>query len=558
MRLLLAAAAILLVIEPGRVPLFEPDEGRYAEIPREMLASGDFVTPRLNGVLYFEKPPLHYWSVAASFALFGQSELAARLPSRIASLGMVGLAFLFARRRWGERAGLLAGLVLATSALVVALARITLIDPSLSLAMTGAAFAFAAFQEHEAKGDARRARRALFSLHLSCAAAVMLKGLVGIVLPGAAIVLWALLAGRLRIVPRLFAPGPLALFLALTIPWHVLVAMRNPDFLSFYFVHEHLQRFATKTHRRAGSPLYFVGVLLGGFLPWSAFLGRIADAFPGRGLARLRANPTEAFLLVFSATVFLFFSASRSKLIPYVEPIWAPLAVLLAVGLARALERGAAMRVERALTAALFGLLFAGSLAFGVGGGYAARFGVTAPALLVLGSLLAGFLLALWSRPLALAPSLAAPWLGLVLGGLAALPAVARAITPWPLVSAALREGGPLWQRGHYVEVLPFYLKQTTPVSDLGWSELDFGRAHLERAAALVPSSAAPDPRRAAAPGLFPSDEEFRAAWNGPARLLVVTHADHLKNWSDPRLALSPPVVLAREANGKHFLLANR
>src|SRR5205823_3487398 len=146
-------------------------------------------------------------------------------------------------------------------------------------------------------------------------------------------------------------------------------------------------------------------------------------------------------------------------------------------------------------------------------------------------------------------------WLGLVLGGLLALPAVARAITPWPLVSAALRESGPLWQRGHYVEVLPFYLKRPTPVCDLGWSELDFGRAHLDRAAALGPSSAAPDPRR---PGLFPSDDEFRTAWNGPARMLVVTHADHLKSWSDPRLALSPPLVLAREGNGKHFLLANR
>jgi len=535
------------VIEPGRVPLFEPDEGRYAEIPREMLATGDFVTPRLNGALYFEKPPLHYWCVAASLALFGESESATRVPTRLASLGLVLLATAFARKRWGERAGLLAGLVLASSAMMVGLARINLIDPSLSLAMTGAAFAFAAFQEREAAGDARRARRALYLLHASCAAAVMLKGLIGIVLPGGAILLWALLVGRLRIVPKLFAPGPLALFLLLTVPWHVLVAMRNPGFLSFYFVHEHVQRFATKTARRTGSPLYFVGVLLGGFLPWTAFLGRIGECFrtpaPASPAARARAHPTEAFLLVFSATVFLFFSASSSKLIPYVQPIWAPLAVLLGIGLTLALERGAALRVERALTAALLGLLFAGALAFGLGGGFVRDFGIAPGARVMLAALLAGFVLTLWPRRLPAAPAVAAPWLLMIAGALAAFPAVARAITPWPIVRAAIQELGPgqlLWQRGHYVEVFPWYLSRTTPVSGLGWSELDFGRAHPH------------------APGLFPSDEEFRAAWNGPARMLVVAHVGHIRVWSDPKLGLRPPILLAREGNGKHFLLANR
>jgi 4-amino-4-deoxy-L-arabinose transferase-like glycosyltransferase len=525
------------------VPLIEPDEGRYSEIPREMLQSGDFVTPRLNGVLYFEKPPLYYWSVAASFAVLGLNEQAARLPTRIATLGLVALAWAFARKRWGERAGLLAALITATSTLVVGLARISLIDPSLALAMTGAAFAFAAFQEHEAAGDARRARRALYGLHVSCAAAVMLKGLVGIVLPGGAIVIWALLMGRLRLIPRLFAPGPLLVFVALTVPWHVLVARRNPDFLQFYFVHEHFQRFATKAHRRPGSPFYFVGVRLGGFLPWTAFLPRAAELFPGKGLARLRANATPAFLLVFSAIVFLFFSASKSKLVPYVQPIWVPIAVLAGAGLDRALARGAALRIERTVTAVFLGALLAFGLAFGAGGGYVHRFGIDGPAGVILGALFAGFVLMLWPKRLAVVPAIAVPWLGFVLGAVLAFPAVARVITPWPVVETALRElrpGEELWQRGHFVEVMAFYLKRKTPVSDLGWSELDFGRAHPHEE------------------GLFPGDAEFVKAWNGPKRMLVLTHADHLRNWGDPRLGLTPPVILARENNLKHFLLANR
>jgi 4-amino-4-deoxy-L-arabinose transferase-like glycosyltransferase len=371
----------------------------------------------------------------------------------------------------------------------------------------------------------------------------MLKGLIGIVLPGGAILAWAALTWRWRLVPKLFAPGPLLVFLALAVPWHVLVATRNPSFLSFYFVHEHFQRFATKAHRRTGSPLYFVGVLLAGFLPWTAFLGRVTECFEGRGLARFRGNATASFLLVFSATVFLFFSASSSKLIPYVQPIWAPLAVLLGAGLSRALERGAPMRGERIAAAALLGLLLAFGVGFAVGGGFVRSFGIGPGAGVILAALFIGFLAMLWPRALPLVPAVAVPWLLLVAGALGAFPSVARAITPWPVAEAARRELSPgqlFWQRGHFLEVLPFYLDRLTPISDLAWSELDFGRAQPH------------------APELFPDDEAFRAAWNGQARMLVAADADHLKIWSDPRFALTPPILLAKEGNLKRFLFANR
>ena len=543
---LLLVATFLLVLEPGHVPLFEPDEGRYGEVPREMLATGDWVTPRLNGVLYFEKPPLYYWSVAASMALLGPTELAVRLPGKLSAAGMVLLAAAFARRRFGVRTGLLAGLVCASSLLVVALSRIAIIDPMLSLALSGAAFAFAAFAEGDGDGDEQRARRALYGFHVACAAAVLLKGLIGVVLPGGAVVVWTLLTGRWRTLLRVFAPGPLLVFLGLAVPWHVAMARRHPDFLQFYFVHEHFQRFATTEHRREGPLVYFVPVVLAGFLPWTAFLGRLRDTWPGLARAAWKARPTEGFLWIFSILVFVFFSVSRSKLIPYVLPIWPALAVLLALGIERARAKGATFAGERVATGVLFGALLAAGAAYGYGAGFLERFDAALVGGLALTALLGGFVLNVSPRLTRRAdavPLVAAPWLAFTAFLLAVLPGAARWVTPWPVVEPALAALGPgaaLVQRGHYLEVLPFYAKRLTPVSALGWSELDFGRSH-----------AGTEP-------LFPSDADFAALWNGPGKVVAVVHRDHLAGFANPPLSTTPAGVLARENNSKHFLLTNR
>lgn len=546
---LLLLAVLLIVFEPGRVPLFEPDEGRYAEIPREMLAARDFLTPRLNGVLYFEKPPLYYWSVAASLAILGPTEVAVRLPGKLAAVAMVLLAVAFAQRRWGTRTGLLAGLILATSILFVALARIALIDPMLSLALQAATFAFASFAEGDAAGDARRSRRALYAFHAACAAAVLLKGLVGVVLPGGAIVLWTLVTGRWRTLRRIFSPGPLVVFLALAVPWHVAMALRHPDFLQFYFVHEQFQRFATSEHRRMGPAFYFLPVLVAGFLPWTAFFGRLRESWPGFTRGAWRTRFGEAFLWIWILLVFAFFSASKSKLIPYVLPIWPALSVLLALGIERARARGAEFGGDRRLAAVFFGLLFAAAAAYGWGAGFLERFGSGRTGLLASGALLGGFLVNVSPRLFGLrregdpVPWVAAPWLAFVAGLLVVLPGAARAVTPWPVTSRVLEileADDLLLQKGHYLEVLPFYAKRLTPIASLSWSELDFGRSH--------PGTEA----------LFPKDDEFAASWNGERRVLAVVHRNHLGAFGQPPLSITPAVILAREASGKHVLLSNR
>ncbi len=543
---LLAVAILLIVFEPGRVPFFEPDEGRYAEIPREMLSRGDLVTPHLNGVLYFEKPPLLYWSVALSFRLFGENELAARVPGKLASVGLALLAYFFARRRYGERVAVFAALVTASSALVFALSRMVLIDPLLSLALAFAAFSFASFAEGGEK-------RSLYTLHISCAAAVMLKGLIGIVLPGGAIVLWALLAKRLRLLPKLFSPLPLLLFLALTVPWHAILALREPDFLSFYFVHEHFNRFAASSHRREGSPLFFVAVLIGGLLPFTVLLGRLRDAWPGRRLSALRGRKAETFLWVFAILVFAFFSISRSKLIPYLQPIWPALSVLLALGVERATVRGHSFRLERLLAMALFGLFFLAAIV-ATFGGLLHRFGLGSFGFAFLSVPLLGYLaLSIGAKAgrvghppdasRTLVVAIATPWLALLLTGLVALPQIARTVTPWPVVSALLANLKPedvLLQRGRYWQVVPFYTRRVTPVSALGWHELNFGR------------------ERTADQSLVPTEDDFFRLWNGATRVFVVLHRDRLRDLLDESRSRIPPRVLATAPFEKAVLVVNR
>ena len=520
-----------------------------------MLATGDLVAPRLNGFRYYEKPPLHYWAVAASMSLFGETEVAARLPVKLSAAGMVLVTVFFARRRYGERVALLGGLVVATSLLVVALARLNLIDTPLSFALGTAAFSFASFQEHEKAGDRPRARAALYVLHFSCAAAVMLKGLVGLVLPGGAILVWAFLSRRLPLVPKLFSPGPLVLFLALVLPWHLAIARRDGEWFDFYVVGEHFRRYFETGHRRSGKPLLFVFVLVFGLAPWTPYLGRLAGAFPSIRRGEWRERGAEAFLHVYWILVLFFFSLSRSKLVPYILPVWPAVAVLLALGLERARQRGAAFRHERSVAGLFFGVLAGSLAAYGLGGGVAARYGVVPQALFATASLAAGALLNLLPvrgdsrnlhRPLSterLALSTAGPWLGLVAALVLALPSVARSITPWPLVSALKRELRPddvLVQRGAYLQAPAFYVKRLTPLVDLGWSELDFGREEAGKA------------------GLYLSEEEFARKWRSPARVLCIVHFQHLTDFGNPALGLSVPQVLAVTPNGKFLLVANR
>ena len=323
---LVVGIGVLIFALLGWRPLMNPDEGRYTEIPREMAATGDYVTPRLNGVKYFEKPPLQYWLSAATFEVFGFNEFTARFWCGAFALGGALLTYAAGRAFYGRETGLAAAVVLATSLLYNGLSRVVLLDLIVSVLVAAALFAFLA----AVRESAGTKRRWLFwAFYAAMALATLAKGLIGFALPCAVAGLWVLGLnrwGRLR--PFHPFSGTL-LFLAIAAPWHVFAARANGDFLYFYFVHEHYLRFTTQVHERVEPWWYFGPVLLIGLFPWVVFLFQSLRHNLRDGWRARSANDVAWFLLIWIGFIVLFFSKSQSKLVPYILPVFPAAAVLI-------------------------------------------------------------------------------------------------------------------------------------------------------------------------------------------------------------------------------------
>ncbi len=310
----------------GGRPLASPDEGRYVEIPREMVASNDYVTPHLNGLKYFEKPPLVYWVETAPIKLGFFNEFAFRFP--IALFAILGclVVYGFSRHFYSRRAGLWSAVVLATSLLYYSLSRIILLDLVLTVFITSGLLSFFA----GIKEDAGLGRRKWLAFSaISLALAVLTKGLVGVLIPLGIMAMWITLFNKWRLLRPLYLPTNLFLFLAVALPWHILVSFKNPDFFDFYFIHEQFERYFTTTHRRYQPFWFFIPITILGFLPWTFFLVRAAkDAIP-KTFRDWKIYDFESFLIVWIVFIFIFFSCSNSILIPYILPIFPALAILV-------------------------------------------------------------------------------------------------------------------------------------------------------------------------------------------------------------------------------------
>ncbi len=329
--------------------LINPDEGRYAEIPREMVASGDWLTPRLNGFKYFEKPALQYWATATAFSAFGEHHWTARLwPALTGFLGVLFTAFA-TTRLFGRQAGLIAGAVLGGSLLWNVIGHINTLDMGVSFFLAAAVFALCLAQRDDAGPvESRRWQDGAWVL---LALAVLSKGLIGLALPAFVVVAYAVWQRDPGFILRIRPGRGLAILLAITAPWFVAVSLANPEFAHFFFIHEHFERFLTKTHGRYQPPWYFIPILLAGMLPW---LGVLAQGL----VAGARREPGQhfqprRFLFLWAVLVFVFFSASGSKLSSYILPIFPALAALIGLYLT---EGAGARRIAwLALPAALVG-----------------------------------------------------------------------------------------------------------------------------------------------------------------------------------------------------------
>jgi 4-amino-4-deoxy-L-arabinose transferase-like glycosyltransferase len=330
--ILLLLFSVLFFLFLGRFPLSDPDEGRYAEIPREMIEQGDLITPRLDYVKYFEKPPLLYWLNALSFTVFGLNEFAARFPSALCGLMGILLTYQIGWKLFGRRPAFLGALVLGSSVGYLSLGRVNITDMVLTFCLTASLGSFLL-----ATRDGEQHRGAYFHLfYASAAFAVLAKGLIGVLFPGAVIFFYLLFTRRWRTLREMRLATGIPLFLVIAAPWFILVSIKNPEFPRFFFIHEHFERYLTKVHGRYQPFWFFIPVVLGLMLPWSLF-------FPAAARTLWRQRKAEAgdpvlFLALWAGVIFLFFSLSDSKLVPYILPDIPPAALLLGISFSRVLE----------------------------------------------------------------------------------------------------------------------------------------------------------------------------------------------------------------------------
>ncbi|MDD5330284.1 MAG: glycosyltransferase family 39 protein [Sulfuricella sp.] len=554
---LILLLAVVLLVWFGTLDyrhLVKPDEGRYAEIPREMAASGDWLTPRLNDIKYFEKPALQYWATASAYKLFGEHEWTARLWSALTGFLGVVLVYFTGRRLWGAEAGLYAAGVLASSLLYVLIGHLNTLDMGVTFFMGLSLAGFLLAQRPGAGSDENR-----LWMHVTWAAlafSVLSKGLIGLVLPGAVLVLYTLIERDWALWKRLHLIGGLALFLLISAPWFIAVSLANPEFFHFFFIHEHFERFLTKAHHRYQPWWSFVPVLALGILPWitlmldalaRAWKGDSAESNPlpgplppaGEGdevsLREFYANDfkPQRFLLIWSAFIFLFFSASSSKLPSYILPIFPALALLIG------------MRLTQISTRALFGMLVPIAVLAGVAlllSPFAVTFAsaevpvelyrayavwLAAAALVwLVGSLLGLYLLKKERRR---AGILAFALSGLVFAqtALTGHESLSPSNSAWLLarqIQPYLKPDAPFYSVGMYEQTLPFYIKRSVTLVAFQ-DEMEFGLTQ--------------EPGR-----WLPTFAEFEQAWKKQPYALAIMQPDTLQQFKASGL---PMQIIAQD-----------
>ena len=458
--------------------LVRPDEGRYAEIPREMVASGDWLTPRLNDLKYFEKPALQYWATATAFTAFGEHHWTARLwPALTGFLGVLFTAFAGARL-WGRQAGIYAGLVCASSLLYVLIGHINTLDMGVSFFLNVGVLSLALAQRAP---YAAATRNWMLVAWVSLGLAILSKGLIGAVLPGAAFVVYSVLFRDFAAWKKLHILKGLLAMLLVTAPWFIWVSIVNPDFFDFFFIHEHWDRFFKSEHRRLGVWYYFIPILLGGMLPWTLVMfGALAQAWQREPIEGFQPR---RFLLVWIVLVFLFFSVSKSKLPSYILPIFPALALLIGEYATRMSARALLWCVAplAALGAVVAGLapqvvrfasdevpvaLYEGYVPWLLGTGL----------VLLVGSLLA----VRWAKGEHVASAVAAVAVaGLIAGQLAltghdSLAPASSSYYLAPKIRPYLKPGLPFYSIGMYEQTLPFYLRRPLTLVEYK-DEMTFG-----------------------------------------------------------------------------------
>ncbi|MEW6209892.1 MAG: glycosyltransferase family 39 protein [Acidobacteriota bacterium] len=346
---LIAAGGIAFFFGLGRLALTGPDEPRYAEVAREMFATGDYITPRLAGCLWFEKPALLYWMAASAYGLFGVDEFAARFPSALTALIAVLFTYYALSRAVSHSLGLVSALALATCGLFIGYARAATTDMVMAAMMTVAflsAFLFSV--------TGRRWQWIL--CWAAVGAAVLAKGLVAIVFAIAILVIYFFIAGQLKTIGwRRWLVG-LAVMTAVAALWYGPVTAKHGwEFINKFIIEHHFERYLTEKHAHPQPVYYYLLVAPAGLLPWTFFLIPAIGRIRRLRLREDRRDRLAAFAWVWAGVMMIFFSFSGSKLPGYILPAMPALVIIVGLEIERVWreERGRVLEAALWLTALL-------------------------------------------------------------------------------------------------------------------------------------------------------------------------------------------------------------
>jgi hypothetical protein len=311
----------------GSFPLEVPDGARYAEIPREMIVNHDYLIPHLNGFVYLEKPPLFYWLQVGAIKIFGLGEWSLHIVNAFMALLTCFLIYIAGCNLYDRRTGFLASLVLATSVLFFALARVITLDMTFTAFLSGALLSFIL----GVRAPPGRSRNFyMWAMYFFAALATMTKGLIGIIFPGLIIFSWIAIFNEWRNLKTYCLFSGTFLFLLIVAPWHILVGLKIPDFFRFYFFEQHFLRYFTPSANREQGVWFLPAVFLIGFFPWIFFLPAVIKKYWPRSYLKKISDQTKAncFFLLWAGIIFVFYSFSDSKLATYILPIFPSLALL--------------------------------------------------------------------------------------------------------------------------------------------------------------------------------------------------------------------------------------
>ena len=333
-------SAYMLFGRLGGLALISPDEGRNAEVAREMSQSHSWLVPTYDGLVYLDKPAFYFKTIALSFSLFGESEGVARLSSAFFGFSLLVVVFLFCRRVYDQRTAMLAMLIIATTPLYIVFSRYVIFDMTLAFFVSSTIFACYLAEECEEK---QRNRWYLVAA-LSAGIATLIKGPVGFIVPTLVIAIFNGLEGRLGVMKRAFALRNWIIFFAVVLPWFVGLSVLRPDFPYYGIMRESVARFTTTEFHRTAPFYFYVPIIAGTFFAWSLLL---PESMVAAWQERKRWSRADRLLVVWAIVVVCFFSISQSKLPGYILTAVMALGVLTARVFAMALNNcaGRAARI---------------------------------------------------------------------------------------------------------------------------------------------------------------------------------------------------------------------